>query len=113
MQVYFLTLQSLGDGVLDAALLARYEDVARPENLRWPDWRAGQLDKATTSIDHLEAEPALLGGPLTIRTIAVACALWYLDLRFPDFDWRAVHPKVGAWYEEARKRPSLGATWSL
>ncbi|MBB3177186.1 glutathione S-transferase [Variovorax sp. Sphag1AA] len=108
-----LTLQSLGDGILDAALLARYEDVARPENLRWADWRAGQLDKATTSLDHLEAEPALLGGPLDIGIIAVACALWYLDVRFPDFNWRAGRPKVAAWYEEARKRPSLSATWAL
>jgi glutathione S-transferase len=37
-----LALQSLGDGLLDAALLARYEDVARPEALRWADWRRGQ-----------------------------------------------------------------------
>jgi glutathione S-transferase len=108
-----LTLQSLGDGILDAALLARYEDTARPEALRWADWRAGQLDKATTSLDHLEAEPALLGGPLHIGLIAVACALWYLDLRFSDFNWRAARPKVAAWYEEARKRPSLSANWSL
>jgi len=108
-----LTLQSLGDGILDAALLARYEDVARPENLRWADWRAAQLDKAETSLRHLEADPAQLGGPLQIGILTVACALWYLDLRFPDFDWRARHPKVAAWYREASQRPSLSATWSL
>src|SRR5487761_2556315 len=33
-----LTLQSLADGMLDAALLARYEQAARPEALRWNDW---------------------------------------------------------------------------
>src|SRR5215217_9675431 len=35
-----LTLQALGDGILDGALIARYEDAARPEALRWPEWRA-------------------------------------------------------------------------
>jgi glutathione S-transferase len=108
-----LTLQSLGDGMLDAALLARYEDVARPENLRWRGWRAAQLDKAETSLAHLEAAPDQLAGPFNIGIVAVACALWYLDLRFPEFDWRARHPKVAAWYREASQRPSLSATWSL
>jgi glutathione S-transferase len=108
-----LTLQSLGDGILDAALLARYEDVARPENLRWADWRAAQLDKAETSLRHLEANPGQLAGPLHIGILTVACALWYLDLRFPDFDWRTGHPKVAAWYKEASQHPSLSASWSL
>src|SRR5262249_40526599 len=29
---------ALGDGILDAALLARYENTLRPEALRWKDW---------------------------------------------------------------------------
>ena len=36
-----LTLQALGDGILDGALLARYEDAARPEPLRWSDLAYG------------------------------------------------------------------------
>ena len=108
-----LTLQALGDGVLDAALLARYEDVARPEPLRWPEWRAGQLDKAETSLAHLNARPALLEGRLDIGAIAVGCALWYLDLRFPDFEWRNRFPEVARWAEAFGRRPSMTATWSL
>lgn len=109
-----LTLQSLGDGILDGALLARYEDVARPPELRWPDWRAGQLDKAETSLAHLASNPALLAPDrLDIGTLSVACALWYLDLRFGDFGWRERHPAVEAWYRQASKRPSLQASWAL
>lgn len=108
-----LTLQALGDGILDAALLARYEDVARPEELRWPAWRAAQLDKAETSLAHLEARPALLAGRTDLGRIAVGCALWYLDLRFADFDWRARFPGVTAWYAEFGARASMRQTWTL
>lgn len=108
-----LTLQSLGDGMLDAALLARYEDTARPEAIRWPQWRAGQLDKIETSLAHLDAEPQLLAGRVDLGTLAVGCALWYLDLRFPDLAWRERHAPSAAWYEDFRQRPSMAASWAL
>ena len=108
-----LTLQSLGDGMLDAALLARYEDVARPEALRWPDWRAAQLDKAETALTHLNARPALLAHRVDIGAIAVGCALWYLDLRFADFGWRDRHLQVAQWYASFRERPCMRAQWAL
>lgn len=108
-----LTLQSLGDGILDAALLARYEDAARPEALRWPAWRAAQLDKAETSLAHLEASPSLLAGRVDLGTFALGCALWYLDLRFADFAWRERHPGVARWYAGFSERPSMLAQWSL
>jgi hypothetical protein len=47
-----LTEQSLGDGILDAALLARYEGAMRPEPLRWADWTTGQLDKIHCGLRH-------------------------------------------------------------
>ena len=109
-----LTLQALGDGILDGALLARYEDVQRPEALKWPEWRAGQLDKAETSLAHLGANPALLApGRVDIGTLTVACALWYLDLRFADFGWRSRHPVVAEWFAAFSKRPSLQQNWAL
>jgi len=108
-----LTLQSLGDGILDAALIARYEDVARPAELRWPEWRAAQLDKAETSLAHLNARPGLLDGRVDIGAIAVGCALWYLDLRFADFNWRDRHPAVARWFASFGQRPSMQASWSL
>ena len=97
-----LTLQSLGDGILDAALLARYEDAARPEALRWPEWRAGQL----------EGHPALLQR-VDLGTIAVGCALWYLDLRFAELAWRHRFGGVAKWYDSFSQRPSMRAEWTL
>lgn len=108
-----LTLQALGDGMLDAALIARYEDVARPEELKWPEWRAAQLDKCETSLAYLDKQPELLAGRVDVGALTVGCALWYLDLRFPDVDWRAGHAPTARWYAEFSKRPSMAKTWSL
>lgn len=109
-----LALQSLGDGILDAALLARYEDVARPENLRWADWRRGQLDKVATSLAALEAGTPALDDTVHIGTLTIGCALWYLDLRYSEeIVWRNTHPKLAAWWAQFGARPSMQASWSI
>lgn len=108
-----LTLQSLGDGMLDALLLARYEDVARPEALRWDEWRAGQLDKVETSLQYLEARPTLLSERFCIGQIAVGCALWYLGIRFPDHGWAERFPALAEWYSRFAQRPSQKQAWAL
>lgn len=108
-----LTLQSLGDGMLDASLLARYEDVARPDERKWPEWRAAQLDKVETSLAYLDQRPDLLAGRVDLGALAIGCALWYLDLRFPDVDWRARHAEAAHWYAGFSQRPSMAASWSL
>src|ERR1700758_2890484 len=37
-----LRLQALGDGILDAGIITRYELVLRPAEKQWGDWIAGQ-----------------------------------------------------------------------
>lgn len=109
-----LSLQALGDGVLDGALIARYEDVARPESLRWPEWRQAQLAKALSALSYLSLNLDLLpDSRVDVGTISLACALWYLDLRFAELDWRRLYPGVAAWYDSFSKRPALQKTWSL
>lgn len=108
-----LTLQALADGMVDAAVLARYEDAARPEAFRWSEWKAAQLDKVETSLAALNSEPQKLAGRLDLGSIAVGCALWYLDLRFADWGWRERHPHVASWYAGYSQRPEMAATWSL
>ncbi len=103
-----LTDAALGDGLLGAALLARYEAVLRPEPLRWADWSRGQLEKVTDAVDRMEAMK--LGSRLDIGTVTFACGLGYLDFRFPDLDWRAGRPNVTAWYADFAQRPSMVAT---
>jgi glutathione S-transferase len=108
-----LTLQSLGDGMLDAALLARYEQVARPEAMRWSDWLNGQFDKIETSIAALEGMVAQLEGRVDIGTLTVGCAVWYLDLRFADLGWRNRYPAFAQWAAKFGQRASMKAAWSM
>jgi glutathione S-transferase len=103
-----LRRQALADGMADAAVLVRYEQTARPATLQWQDWIEGQFLKIRTALDALEKED--LDTPFDIGAISVACALGYLDLRFPAERWRETRPRIGAWHAAASERPSLTAT---
>ncbi len=105
-----LTEQALGDGILDAALLARYEGAMRPEPLRWADWSAGQIDKIRTGVAAIDARADGFGARVDIGTITFGCVLGYLDLRFPDLNWRAGNGRVAQWFERFNARPSMQAT---
>ena len=105
-----LRLQAMADGLLDAAILTRYEGALRPEDKRWSEWSQGQVKKINGVLNQLEAEAKSLKGKLTIGTISVACALGYLDLRFGDLGWRDKRPKLAKWFQQTSKLPSLKAT---
>lgn len=105
-----LTLQSLADEMLDAAVLGRYETFLRPADKRWDEWIAGIHGKIDDSLKALAAETAHLSGPVDIGVIAAACALGYLDFRYPDKNWRAAHPGLAGWYAGFAERPSMKAT---
>ena len=105
-----LRQQAMGDGLLDAALLARYETFLRPENRRWPEWSQGQVKKIDGVLDTLEAEAKALKGKPTLGTITIACALGYLDFRFGDHDWRGKRPKLAKWFASFSRLPSMKAT---
>jgi glutathione S-transferase len=105
-----LAEQSLGDGILDAALLARYEGAMRPEALRWTEWTNGQLEKVHSGLAMIEANAAKWGDAFDLGKITLACALGYLDFRFPSIDWRKQYPQAAAWFANFNARPSMQAT---
>jgi len=102
-----LTLGALGDGLLDPAVLPRYEPFLRPEPLRWADWVSGQKQKVMRALDWLEDAAARLAGRIDIGTLTVGCALGYLDFRYADDGWRTGRPRLAAWYETMAGRTSL------
>ncbi len=105
-----LRLQALADGLADAALLIVYESRLRAESERSPTWVAHQQGKIDRTLDALEADPPATGAPLTVGTIALACALGYLDLRHGG-RWRDAHPKLVAWLDAfAARVPSFEKT---
>jgi glutathione S-transferase len=104
-----LRLHAAANGILDAAVLNRYETFLRPEPLRWKAWSDGQLLKVDQGLDFLEQNAGELAH-VDIGSIAAGCALGYLDFRYGDRNWRASHPKLAAWWEQAAKRPAFAQT---
>jgi len=106
-----LRLQALGDGVLEASVLMRYESAVRPEPLQWSDWTAGQFAKVRGGLDALEQECPGWGERFAIGQVTAACVLGYLDFRFPREAWRESRPALARWYEKVAQRPSMKATF--
>lgn len=102
--------QALTDGLLDAAILVRYETALRPANLRWPEWIEGQWRKIERSLAALEASSPPLTGELSLAQICTACALAYLDFRFADRGWRDRYPRLALFQAGAEERASLSLT---
>ena len=48
--------------------------------------------------------------PWLALRFAAGCALGSFDFRFPEEDWRSVHPTLASWFAEISKRPSFAAT---
>lgn len=105
-----LVEQALGDGLLNAALLARYETVLRPQPTQSEGWLRGQMDKIDTALDRLQQNVADHGEDVDIGTITAGCALGYLDFRFPDHDWRTARPVLARWFEGFSRRPGMART---
>ena len=106
-----LRRQALGDGILDAAILGRYEAL-RPKEYQWSEWIDAQLRKVRGALAALdmEVEAGELGGPITIGQIAIGCALGYLDFRYAAEDWRGRHRRLAHWFDEFSKRKAMELT---
>ncbi len=104
-----LQRQALCDGILDAAILRRYE-TQRPENLRSAEWDQRQKLKMDQSLAALERDAASFGDAADLGTLTAAIMLDYLDFRFAHEAWREKHTKLAAWYATFSQRPSLQST---
>ena len=101
-----LKFQSLGDGILDAAVPCRGEQGRPSEAAR--DAAIERYKAAISrSVDVLEVDPP--HKHVDIGSITVACALGYLDFRFDEMRWREGHPKLAAWHATFNARPSVVA----
>jgi glutathione S-transferase len=105
-----LRLQSLADGIMDAAILQIYEVRFRTEDKRDAGWVAYQAEKIDRALAYLEEHEATLPDDIHVGHIALACALGYLDLRFGG-RWREKHPRLVAFHDAFESRvPSFAKT---
>jgi glutathione S-transferase len=105
-----LRRQSLGDGMMDFLLLWLFER-SKPEAQQTPDLIAAFRIKLAACLDALEAEAdELTAGGFDVGHLTIGVALGYIDFRFAAEAWRTDHPKLAAWHESFRQRPSAQAT---
>ena len=107
------TWESLADGILDAAILARLEKTwsGRAEGERsqaWIDRQMRKIDASLTAISTgLADKPYCTGIHLSLADIAVGCALGYLQYRFPEIDWRGDHKTMARLSDKLETRQSF------
>ena len=82
------TSEAIADGILDAVIIMRFNAAPGVTSGEWIDRQRRAIDRAS------QCSPA--GSP-TSSTFAMLCtiiACEYLDLRWPEIDWRtATHPQ--------------------
>jgi glutathione S-transferase len=107
------TWEALSDGVLDAAVNARMEQVwpGRSEAQRsqaWVDRQMSRVDTALAAMSKgLGDKSWCMGIHFTLADIAVGCALGYLNFRFPAIDWRERHANLARLSDKLATRQSF------
>ncbi len=106
--------EALADGVLDAGLLVRYEQL-RPESERGSAWVAKQVARAKRGLERLDAdlgsEDWCHGDRYSLADIAVACCVGWFDFRKPGgVDGRTGYPNLARHYDRLMERPEFADT---
>lgn len=107
------TWEALADGLLDASIEARMEQVwsGRPEHQRCQAWIDRQMLKVANSLRVMSQNARdrawCSGNHFSVADVAVGCALGYLDFRFPQIDWRHDYPNLARLHEKLSQRPSF------
>ena len=106
-------IEALADGVCDAIVLIVLER-ARPAGLQSRDWINRQVAKVQAGVAQaaqaLAGNEFFIGGRFSVADIAVGCMLGYLDLRLPEFEWRAEQSGLIPFYERMMARDSFKQT---
>lgn len=102
-----LLRQATADGILDAAVGRRMQ-AQHPQDEARRAFDARQKAAVERALAALERDPP--AGLADIGAISVACALGYLDFRFPHEPWREAYPRLAAWFAEVSKLRPLAET---
>jgi glutathione S-transferase len=101
--------QAVSQGVLDAVVLLRMEDRRKPEE-RSKEWIERQQKKVNRGVPALDSLLGTLPEGPTLAHITFACTVWFMDKHGIGGDWRTSAPKLAAWYEAFKTRPSFVKT---
>jgi len=105
-----LSRHALATGLLDVLILWRNERDKPPAS-RTAAWLQSFEQKTDAALARFAHDVQPVGdGFMSLGQIALGCCLSYLDFRFADLNWRARQPKLAAWHDAFRARPSAQAT---
>ncbi|MDP3419337.1 MAG: glutathione S-transferase [Thiobacillus sp.] len=106
-------IEALSDGVTDAAV-ALFLERKRPAAQQSADWLVLQEKTLFRGLEALAEALGentwFLGNGITLADVACGCTLGYLDLRFPEIDWRKAHPNLAKLAEKLATRASFEQT---
>lgn len=106
-------IEALADGVCDATVLIVLERARAPQQ-QSQDWIERQLHKVeqgTAALAMALGDRLAFGQqPFGLAEIATGCALGYLSLRLPEFDWAARHPNLLRLHRTLQSRDSFTQT---
>lgn len=106
-------VEAIADGICDAIALIVTER-SRPAEKQSAEWIARQATKIPKALDELERllgeKDAFTPHGFGLAEIATGCALGYLDLRYPELDWRRTRSALTKLQARLAERPSFAAT---
>ncbi|MEO8344401.1 MAG: glutathione S-transferase [Betaproteobacteria bacterium] len=105
--------EALADGICDA-MLAIVLEAKRPAKQQNKAWTERQQQKVAAGVAELSRELGengwCNGESYSLADLATGCALGYLDLRNPEFNWQRDYPNLARLAEKLAKRPSFQET---
>ena len=106
-------IETAADGLCDAVVL-NFLEHARTTDLRSQDWIDRQQRKIAEAThflsNRLEDRLYFVGDHITIADVGGFSSLEYLDLRYPELDWRSAYPNLTRFWEHHKDRPSFLTT---
>lgn len=105
-------LEALADGIMDAGLVA-VRELARPVEQQSETEQLRQREKISRGLDALESylqDRTLSVDTVNLATIAIACALGYLNFRHISPGWCVDRPNLVKLVENLFQRESFART---
>ena len=100
-----LSLAALADGVMDVTVTAYMEKIRHPDNFHEPFIKS-QEETIGRCLKFFDLRGDELK-KISIASIAVACAIGYIDFRLSYLLRKGDYPQLLKWFEEFSKRSSM------
>lgn len=106
-------IDALATGVCDALVLVFFERMRAAEHQSLP-WMERQLRKVRGGVAEIARrvgdQSYAVRDRFGFADLSAGSTLGYIEVRFPELDWRADHPNLGRYMDGLMRRPSFQGT---